>query len=153
MFFYYIYSHITGPILKQKRLKRLSERAIRITRTRALYAKRCLERAAALRPLNADILHKLPSELSALYAAALELPPADASQTELSLPESGKRQWESGKMGYANWAATQLVMQSKKADKADVISDTGASSISAAMNRNVPWEAAPDEVREVLDSL
>ena len=37
------------------------------------------------------------------------LPPHDPASFQLPLPDPGKRQWETSKTGYLNWAADQLL--------------------------------------------
>jgi kinetochore protein Mis12/MTW1 len=54
-----------------------------------------------------------PYQLSALHASTTELPELDptsiAELTQFQLTDLGKRQWETSKTGFLNWAVDQLV--------------------------------------------
>ncbi|KAI0312380.1 Mis12 protein-domain-containing protein, partial [Amylostereum chailletii] len=98
----------------QRRLKRLYTRAASKSALQAAHARRRLERLSFLQTAGGDTLVSLPAGVVSLYNTASSLPPLDVSQAETPLPDPGKRQWETGKAGYVNWAISQLITKSKK---------------------------------------
>lgn len=53
-----------------------------------------------------------------MYGSVSTLPPLDpatiASLTQIQLTDPGKRQWETNKTGYVNWAISQLLAKAKE---------------------------------------
>lgn len=69
-------------------------------------------RLNTLRPLEPVIAtyHRLPQKLVAMREAMARLPPVDPSPTFLRpYTNEGKREWETSKTGYENWAVQRLV--------------------------------------------
>lgn len=52
--------------------------------------------------------HELPPKFVEMYDLISSLPPLDVQST-VNLTEPGKRQWETNKTGYVNWALRQLL--------------------------------------------
>ena len=48
-----------------------------------------------------------------MYQIVSSLPPLDPSFSSVDLTEPGKRQWESSKSGYLNWAVGRLLVKGK----------------------------------------
>jgi kinetochore protein Mis12/MTW1 len=65
-----------------------------------------------------DILAELPAKLHSMHDSVSNLPPMDSSTVsallQLQMSDPGKRQWESNKTGYLNWAVNQLLAKSKR---------------------------------------
>ncbi|KIY72336.1 Mis12-domain-containing protein [Cylindrobasidium torrendii FP15055 ss-10] len=99
--------------------KRNLKKAIHLTRGRNAIAK---QRLQYLQPLDIDMreIASLPSKLMALYNALLRLPDFDSGHAaaiqRLQLPDPGKRPWETGKIGYLNWAVEELVTQQRDSE-------------------------------------
>jgi kinetochore protein Mis12/MTW1 len=49
--------------------------------------------------------------LTTMYTTVSTLPPHDPASFQLPLPDPGKRQWETSKTGYLNWAVSQLLVR------------------------------------------
>lgn len=66
-------------------------------------------------------LSTIPTKLTELYASMTTLPPIDptdiASLTQLKLTEPGKREWETSKTGYLNWAVGQLLAKTRRKEE------------------------------------
>jgi kinetochore protein Mis12/MTW1 len=55
---------------------------------------------------------ELPPKFIEMYQEISSLPPLNIQST-VNLTEPGKRQWETNKTGYANWAIRQLLAKGK----------------------------------------
>lgn len=80
-------------------------------------AEKRLERLSFLRSPSIDVLERLPESFLTMYDGIASLPPLDPASitnlTQFQLTEPGKRQWETSKTGYLNWAVAQLVAKSR----------------------------------------
>ncbi|KAJ3530618.1 hypothetical protein NM688_g7684 [Phlebia brevispora] len=116
-------------IQAQRKLQRLFSLAVRKSAVQRSHSQRRLERLAFLNSPQVQTLLRLPKDFVATYEAVSSLPPYDpstASQIPLPLAEPGKRPWETSKIGYMNWAVTQLVSRAK-----DGAQPTGNSTVGA----------------------
>ena len=59
--------------------------------------------------LNA--LQELPPKFLAMYRTLSSLPPPETLPAAVDLSEPGKRQWETSKTGYMNWALGRLLVK------------------------------------------
>lgn len=89
-------------------------KAFRISRLRLLSSRRKLARLAHLDPTS-PLLHALttlPPQITTLFETAAALPHMDGLGGALQMPVSdpSKRPWETGDVGYTNWAVQQMVM-------------------------------------------
>jgi len=53
-----------------------------------------------------------------MYETLLSLPPKDPSFASVDLTEPGKRQWETNKSGYINWAVGRLHAKGEAGERA-----------------------------------
>ena len=109
---------------QQKHLKRLLTRAARASGRHAKQAQARLDRLSFVQPDQLRTLHDLGKDFSALYAGASTLPPLDPStNADVLLPrlEPGKREWETSKAGYLNWATSRLIQRTQRAPGGPVV--------------------------------
>lgn len=68
-----------------------------------------------------NLLPALPDKLQSMHHAFSGLSALDDvtinALTQLHLTEPGKRQWETSKSGYLNWAVEQLLLKAKEQNK------------------------------------
>ncbi|OCH84966.1 Mis12-domain-containing protein [Obba rivulosa] len=96
-------------VYAQRQLKRLYTRAVRKSASQLLLSKNRLSRLSSLRSPQLQTLLSLPASFHAMHTAVASLPPIDPAATapeHLAAPEPGKRQWETSKTGYLNWAVS-----------------------------------------------
>lgn len=100
---------------QQKRVTRLYTRALRAARFQAKRATTRRERLQAIYPPHTlQSLRSLPPETLRLYNKMSSLPPIDLNNTNVPVPDAGKREWERGKVGYLSWAVGQLVERERE---------------------------------------
>lgn len=67
-----------------------------------------------------EVLGALPGKLTTMFNSVSTLPPLDPSTmpsiSQMQLADPGKRQWETSKTGYLNWAVGQLLERTKEED-------------------------------------
>lgn len=103
------------PLTQQKRVTRLYTRALRAARFQAKRATTRRERLQAIYPPHTlQSLRSLPPETLRLYNKMSSLPPIDLNNTNVPVPDAGKREWERGKVGYLSWAVGQLVERERE---------------------------------------
>lgn len=89
-----------------------------MSNTQRLRATKRLDRLSILKTPSLDVLGALPEKLTAMYASVSALPPLDpatiASLSQVRLLDPGKREWETSKTGYLNWAVGQLLEKAKE---------------------------------------
>ncbi|KAH7880349.1 Mis12 protein-domain-containing protein [Lentinula edodes] len=131
----------------QRRLQRLYNRALRTSRQQRSRSERRLERLAAVLDHEKLIsLAKIPPQLNAMYEAVSRLPPLDPALVATLPPiEPGKRDWETSKAGYLNWATAQLLSRAK------VDEDVHGSSAVDDMFRNMAQIGQADQIRKAVE--
>lgn len=80
-----------------------------------------------------------------MYQTMSSLPPPDI-QPPVNFTESGKRQWETNKTGYVNWALQQLLARSKVGQIGGQMSVDGLDAAAAEI-------ATGDELQQALHSF
>lgn len=101
---------LTG--LQQKKLSRLLTRAVRVSSQKRKVAEMRLNHLSHLAsspsvPSPLDKMKALPPKFLSMYQALSTLPQPDR---QLDTPvDPGKRQWETNKTGYVNWAVDRLL--------------------------------------------
>ncbi|KAH8112915.1 Mis12 protein-domain-containing protein [Phellopilus nigrolimitatus] len=107
----------------QRRLKRMYQKALRISRLGRARSERRLERLSYLSaPATSSdsasalaALASLPPSVLELFEGAAALPHLDGAVAgTLPLADPSKRLWETGRTGYINWAVGQLIAKSKQ---------------------------------------
>lgn len=84
--------------------------AVRVAGVRETRSQKRLERMEFLRAPQVQTLRKMSKEYQAMYESMASLPAPDSESNLLpQTTEPGKRQWETGNSGYANWAVGQLL--------------------------------------------
>ena len=84
-----------------------------------------------------------------MHESASSLSPTDSSSFPITLVDPGKRQWETSKTGYVNWAVTQLVERTKEEDGRST--GKGSSTIHA-LSVKVEEIGSADKLRRVVES-
>ncbi|KIK71376.1 hypothetical protein GYMLUDRAFT_33529 [Collybiopsis luxurians FD-317 M1] len=138
-------SELRTKLDHQRRLKRLYIRALRASKQQRSYSERRYERLSSiLAPEKFDTLAKLPSDLSTMYNLVSKLPPLDpALIATIPAPEPGKRDWETSKAGYTNWAASQLLARAR--------ADENATTSSSAVDRMIRNMGDIDQLRKAVE--
>ncbi|PBL00956.1 Mis12-domain-containing protein [Armillaria gallica] len=102
---------------EQRQLKRIQTKALHAIMNRERRSAKRLERLSFLDTPALDVSAALPRKLMAMHSAVSNLPPMDpetiAALAQFQETDSGKRQWETSKTGYLNWAVGQLLSRSK----------------------------------------
>ncbi|KAK0465218.1 Mis12 protein-domain-containing protein [Desarmillaria tabescens] len=102
---------------EQKQLKRMQIKALHAITNRQRRSAKRLERLSFLDTPALDVSAALPRKLMEMHSAVSNLPPIDpetiAALAQFQETDSGKRQWETSKSGYLNWAVSQLLSRSK----------------------------------------
>ena len=80
-----------------------------------------------------------------MYQTVSSLPPPNV-QPPVDFTESGKRQWETNKTGYVNWALQQLLARSKVGQIGGQMSVDGLDAAAAKI-------ATADELQQALHSV
>jgi kinetochore protein Mis12/MTW1 len=101
-----------------------------------------------LKSPSLDLLSTIPQKLTEMHESASSLSPPDSSSLPVTLVDPGKRQWETSKTGYVNWAVTQLVESTKEEDGRS----TGKSSNIHALNVKVEEIGSADGFRRVVEA-
>jgi kinetochore protein Mis12/MTW1 len=74
-----------------------------------------------------DASKTMPDRLMAMHKSVSTLPelsPATVTMlSEFQHTEAGKRKWETGKLGYVNWAIAQLLAKSAEAGGGELLPD------------------------------
>ncbi|KAJ4476636.1 Mis12-domain-containing protein [Lentinula aciculospora] len=140
-------SELRARIDSQRRLKRLHTRALRASRYQRSRSERRLEQlSAVLEDENIESLAEIPLRLNAMYDAVSKLPMLDPVLVA-TLPriEPGKREWETDKAGYLNWATAQLLARAR--------ADDGVAGTSAVdeMFRNMAQIGEADQLRKAVE--
>ncbi|KAJ3736859.1 Mis12-domain-containing protein [Lentinula guzmanii] len=140
-------SELRAKLDNQRRLQRLYSRALRASKQQRLRSERRLERlSAVLDREKLESLAKVPPQLNAMYEAVSNLPPLDpAFVATLPLTEPGKREWETSKVGYLNWATAQLLSRAGADESAQ-----GSSAVDE-MFRNMARIGQADQLRKAVE--
>jgi kinetochore protein Mis12/MTW1 len=127
-------------------------RAIHTSRTRRRRAEKRLERLSLLKSPIMDVLGAIPPKLIALRGSVSALRPPDASVvaalTQFQLADPGKRQWETSKTGYLNWAVGQLLAKARE----DGIAGEGSSAVDI-LNASVGEVGQADQLRVAFEVM
>ncbi|THU91635.1 Mis12-domain-containing protein [Dendrothele bispora CBS 962.96] len=139
-------SSLRERLLNERQTQKLLTRAIRVSRQQRLRADKRFERLSALDSPRMDVLARLPPQLLAMHEALTNLPPLGpetiAALTQIPMTEPGKRQWETSKAGYLNWAVNQLLQRSNK---------SGVSTTVAELSRDVAEVGSAIQMREACE--
>ncbi|TDL22005.1 Mis12-domain-containing protein, partial [Rickenella mellea] len=134
-------------ITNQRKLKRMYTKAVRISATNLRRSEERVKRLDYLaNPSTKDLL-SLPEQVLQLYESVSSLPHIDPTASAAAtsrLPDPGRRQWETNKTGYVNWAVGQLVAKSK---------EQGSGGGSTAVGNAVEQAYSVGEVGEVKGAL
>ncbi|KAI0341308.1 Mis12-domain-containing protein [Trametopsis cervina] len=105
----------------QRKLERLFTIAVRKSTIQRSQSERRLEQLQFLQSPQMQTLLTLPDNFLAMYDTVTSLPPHDASDQPAMAPltEPGKRQWETHRLGYSNWAIEQLLLRTKEREQRD----------------------------------
>ncbi|KAI0058506.1 Mis12-domain-containing protein [Artomyces pyxidatus] len=133
----------------QRRLRRLFEKGVRASARQAERAQKLLDRLGALQGPHLETLNALPADLAAVFAAVAALPPHDLTNADVPLPDPGKRQWETGKAGYLNWAIAQLLSRAKRMDAQE---GEGSAAVGAVVE-DAYGVAETTVVKDALDAV
>lgn len=87
--------------------------ALRASKQQRSRSEKRLERLHLIDPEKLKTLAAIPSSLNAMYDAVSSLPPIDPALVAILPSEPGKRDWETSKAGYLNWAKAQLLSRAK----------------------------------------
>ncbi|KAF9270579.1 Mis12-domain-containing protein [Marasmius fiardii PR-910] len=138
---------LRSQIDNQRRLHLLLSRALRVAKKKRLQAEKRLDKLSIIDSERLDILAKLPQQLMAMNGAVTNLPVLDpatiAALTQFPLSEPGKREWETSKTGYLNWAVSQLLERSRE-------EEPGSTSVDR-ITRNVEEVGKADQLREAFE--
>jgi kinetochore protein Mis12/MTW1 len=108
--------HTSDPTRSQQRkLNRLLKRSVKTSARQLAHAETRLAQLSALASPDGtalDTLHALPPKLLAMYTTLAALPALDVPPA-VDLAEPGKRQWETSRSGYMNWALGRLLVRSE----------------------------------------
>jgi len=102
-----------------------------------------------LKSPSLDLLSTIPQKLTEVYQSASSLTPMDSSSLPITLVDPGKRQWETSKTGYVNWAVNQLVERTKEEEGPST--GKGSSTIHA-LSVNVEDIGSADGLRRVVEA-
>ncbi|KAJ3764325.1 Mis12-domain-containing protein [Lentinula raphanica] len=140
-------SQLRAEIDSQRRLQRLYTRASRASKQQRTRSERRLEQLSAVLEREKLVsLAKIPSQLNAMYEAVSQLPPVDPTLVAtLPLAEPGKHEWETGKVGYLNWATTQLLARAGANEGA-----RGSSAVDE-MFKNMAQIGQADQLRKAVE--
>ncbi|KAF9057008.1 Mis12 protein-domain-containing protein [Panaeolus papilionaceus] len=121
----------------ERKLNRLLHRSIHTAERQATRSKTRLSSLSALStPL--PILSTLPDSLKAMHEHLSTLPPtselsllspSSTSGSSLTQQQQGKRQWETSKAGYMNWALRQLMVRNDGEEREMVGGGTGTAAV------------------------
>ncbi|KAI0938296.1 hypothetical protein AcV5_000004 [Taiwanofungus camphoratus] len=139
-------------IQAQRKLRRLYTHAVRKSAEQLAHSQSRLERLSFLRAPQLQALRALPDEFQTMYISVSSLPAVDPSSDaaeQIPLPEPGKRQWETSKTGYLNWAVEQLMVRAKEQAKGEGAFTEGSSAVGAAAA--VAYRSTQD-VKAVLEN-
>ena len=135
--------------LQRRRLNRLLSRAVRISNIQQKLAESRLLRVEFLTSPTLDVVSSIPDQLSDLHASMAELPVLDpaaiAELTQFQLTDPGKRQWETSKTGYLNWAVDQLLARVRRQEGA------GGSTAASELVTQVHDIATAEDLKATLE--
>jgi kinetochore protein Mis12/MTW1 len=90
-----------------------------------------------------------------MYASVSSLPPLEpaviASLTQFQLTDPGKRQWETSKSGYLNWAVGQLLSKARREEDDEIAS--GNSAVTASITASLEDIGTATDLRAALDAI
>jgi kinetochore protein Mis12/MTW1 len=130
-----------------------------VSNTQRLRATKRLDRLSILKSPSLDVLGTLPQKLNTMYASMSTLPPLDATTalSQIHFTDPGKRQWETSKTGYLNWAVGQLLEKAK--EEGGPSGSLGVDGLAAKVNDVGPAgqlraaAEATDDVNSDLDAV
>ncbi|KAG7099582.1 hypothetical protein E1B28_001412 [Marasmius oreades] len=141
-------ARLRAQVDNQQRLHLLLSRALRVAKKKRLQAEKRLDKVSTVDSQRLDILGKLPQQLMAMNNAVINLPPLDpatiAALTQFPLNEPGKREWETSKTGYLNWAVTQLTERTRE-------DQPGSSAVVHSIMHNVEEIGKADQLRQAFE--
>jgi len=104
------------PCFQQRKLNRVLRKSIKTASFQLTRAESRYQAISALAPPSSsalDTMANLPPKLLEMYQVVASLPPLDVNPTaDQAQLKSGKRQWETSKNGYVNWAVGRLLAKS-----------------------------------------
>lgn len=134
-------------------------KSLRISRFRLLASQQKLARLSHLAP-NSPLLialSSLPPQITALFEAAAALPHMDGlgGALQMPVPDPSKRMWETGEVGYTNWAVQQMIMgwkggKDKEEEEGKV---EGASATLLSAEERTERVGSTEEVKLLLANL
>ncbi|KAF8958863.1 Mis12 protein-domain-containing protein [Flammula alnicola] len=133
---------------EQRKLNRYLKRAIKTSSRQLSQAETRLSNLSSLSSPDGsalDILHDLPPKFLEMYKTISSLPPLDISPS-VDLTEPGKRQWETNKTGYMNWALGRLLV------KGEVGEGVGHGAVDK-VDRAAAEIGTGEELRRALDAV
>ena len=142
--------------IQQRKLQRLFLLAVRKSAAQRAHAEKRLERLAFLRSPQLQTLLELPHGFLATHDAVASLPPYHPDDVaHLSVPpvEPGKRQWETSKTGYMNWAISQLIARARDKDKEGVPVEGSESSAVGNIANAAQKIGKAEDVKAALESI
>ncbi|KAI0259079.1 Mis12 protein-domain-containing protein [Gloeopeniophorella convolvens] len=131
----------------QRRLRSLLKKASRTAARHRRQAQKRLDHLSFIQPDQLRILLDAAGDVDSLYSKISALAQLEPVNADIKLPEPGKREWETGKAGYLNWANAQLVQRAKQMDSAP-----GASSLSTSAEE-VTRSGTKEEMNAALEDL
>ncbi|KAJ8084391.1 hypothetical protein PM082_003160 [Marasmius tenuissimus] len=139
---------LRAQVDNQRRLHLLLSRALRVAKKKRVESERRLEKVSIIDSDRLEILGQLPSQLMAMNDAVSNLPPLDsatvAALTQFPLTEPGKREWETSKTGYLNWAVSQLLDRTREVE-------AGGSAVVDSITRNVEEVGKAAQLRQAFE--
>ncbi|PCH44640.1 hypothetical protein WOLCODRAFT_105424 [Wolfiporia cocos MD-104 SS10] len=140
-------------IQAQRKLRRLYTHAVRMSAIQLAQSRQQYERISFLNSPQLKALVPLSGEFHQMYTAVSSLPSIDPSAPpeQSSQPEPGKRQWETSKRGYINWAIEQLMMRAKDQVMGNGTVSEGSSAIGATASAAYSVGSAQD-IQAVLEN-
>ncbi|KAJ7086591.1 Mis12 protein-domain-containing protein [Mycena crocata] len=134
----------------QRRLRRRLQLAIRRKKIENTKAHQRASAIASQEP-TVDAGAMLPDRLVELHQSVSTLPKLEettmAALSQLSQTEAGKRQWETGKSGYMDWAISQLLVKAKEEGGGELLADIPKAEL---LRRAI---AAIDDVSRELENV
>ncbi|EIW85478.1 Mis12-domain-containing protein [Coniophora puteana RWD-64-598 SS2] len=104
----------------QRKLKRLLKRAARKAKAQRRRSEHVLSELAFLQSPHMQELADLPAQFESMYNSVSTLPPLTdeyiATFTSTPVADPGKRDWETSKAGYQEWAVKQLLAKARQQD-------------------------------------
>jgi kinetochore protein Mis12/MTW1 len=131
------------------------KRALHTSAKQRKRAEERLDRLSFLASPSLDVLASIPAKANTMFQSLAAVPPLDPSDTShVPLPDPGKRQWETGKSGYSNWAVGQL-LEKNTTDSGGTSRSAVASLVTSAegVGREAAIRAAVEATKSISADL